>query len=167
LRAKEIQFSIASGFRSYERQLLIWNEKAEGKRDLLDKNGNKLNYNKLSKQEILSAILSWSAIPGASRHHWRTDFDVYDLTHFGPNNPLKLTCEEYLDQKSPCYKLHLYLTDHSKTFYRPYMSGNHGVQREPWHISHSPTASKIAPKYTYEVFKQNLKDSNFAFIETL
>ena len=24
-------------------------------------------------------ILEWSALPGASRHHWGSEFDVFDL----------------------------------------------------------------------------------------
>ncbi|MCZ8486094.1 D-alanyl-D-alanine carboxypeptidase family protein [Vibrio lentus] len=30
-----------------------------------------------SEQQKLSAILRWSALPGASRHHWGCDFDVF------------------------------------------------------------------------------------------
>ena len=35
---------VASGFRSYERQLLIWNEKATGKRPLLDNFGQQFGF---------------------------------------------------------------------------------------------------------------------------
>ena len=39
---------IASGFRSYERQLLIWNEKALGKREVLDYHGQSMDFHSLS-----------------------------------------------------------------------------------------------------------------------
>ena len=31
------------------------------------------------------AILLWSALPGASRHHWGTDFDVFDRAAVPPD----------------------------------------------------------------------------------
>ena len=80
LAKKEINadLQIISGHRNFERQELIWNQKAFGKRSLFDKDGNELDFNLLSNQEILEAILNWSAIPGASRHHWGTDIDIFE-----------------------------------------------------------------------------------------
>ena len=72
------KLEIASSFRSFERQLKIWNTKAKGERDLLSPLGEKLDSTKLSPMEVLFAILRWSAIPGFSRHHWGTDLDIYD-----------------------------------------------------------------------------------------
>ncbi|MEE8192443.1 MAG: M15 family metallopeptidase, partial [Gemmatimonadales bacterium] len=67
-----------SGFRSFEQQLSIWNRKALGKLAVLDSNAVPLDIEKLSEKELVFAILRWSALPGASRHHWGTDLDVYD-----------------------------------------------------------------------------------------
>ena len=60
---------IASSFRSFDRPLLIWNEKAGGLRPLYDSSGHPLAYDQLSPWELAQAILRWSALPGASRHH--------------------------------------------------------------------------------------------------
>ena len=44
-------------------------------------------YNKmaqLSPAERIEAILRWSALPGASRHHWGTDLDLIDAHAIQP-----------------------------------------------------------------------------------
>jgi LAS superfamily LD-carboxypeptidase LdcB len=69
---------IFSGFRSFEHQLSIWNRKVSGKLPVLDSNAVPLDVEALSERELVLAILRWSALPGASRHHWGTDLDVYD-----------------------------------------------------------------------------------------
>ena len=69
---------IISGFRNYERQLQIWNNKASGMRDLFNSSGNKIDTLTLEKKELLNAIMFYSAIPGFSRHHWGTEIDVFD-----------------------------------------------------------------------------------------
>src|SRR5690606_7851846 len=60
--------SVASSFRSFERQLHIWNAKATGQRPVLDAEGNTLELATLEERDKVQAILRWSALPGASRH---------------------------------------------------------------------------------------------------
>ena len=68
-----IKIEVISGYRSFERQLTIWNEKATGKRATYNKSNERLDINEMSDVEIMNSILKWSALPGASRHHWGTD----------------------------------------------------------------------------------------------
>ena len=68
----------ASSWRSFERQLAIWNGKWRGERPLLDADNQPLDALQLDDMERLHAILRWSALPGTSRHHWGTDLDIYD-----------------------------------------------------------------------------------------
>jgi LAS superfamily LD-carboxypeptidase LdcB len=68
----------ASSFRDFDRQLAIWNAKWRGERPLLDAQGRPLEAARLTPARRVDAILIWSAAPGCSRHHWGTDFDVYD-----------------------------------------------------------------------------------------
>ena len=70
--------AVASGYRSFDRQRAIWNAKANGGRPVLDKNENPLDIDALDAVDLLKAILHWSALPGGSRHHWGSDFDIYD-----------------------------------------------------------------------------------------
>jgi len=67
-----------SGFRDFDRQLGIWNGKFRGERPLQDRSGRPVDALGLSAADWVAAILWWSALPGASRHHWGTDFDVMD-----------------------------------------------------------------------------------------
>lgn len=132
---------IASGFRSFDRQLGIWNNKYSGKRPVLDKNEQPLNLQKLSEIEKLFAILHWSAIPGTSRHHWGTDLDIYDPNLLPAEQRLQLTISEYCNG-GYFQALTQWLTENMAQFgfYRPYQSFLGGVAIEPWHISYYPVA---------------------------
>ncbi|WP_274620524.1 M15 family metallopeptidase [Colwellia maritima] len=73
----DIEIKIASGFRSFERQLLIWNNKFNGKTAVKNMAGDSVNISQLNEIDIIKAILLFSALPGASRHHWGCDIDIY------------------------------------------------------------------------------------------
>jgi len=73
-----IALQAVSGFRDFERQLTIWNGKYSGARALLDAQNKPLEAATLNEHERVAAILVWSALPGASRHHWGSDFDLID-----------------------------------------------------------------------------------------
>lgn len=152
---------IVSGFRSFERQLLIWNAKAQGKRALLDDHGNELIYNDLSPTEIMFAILRFSAIPGASRHHWGTDLDIFDANEMSSKD-VQLTASE-CDMHGPFGKLHQWLDmkiaqNESLGFYRPYDEDLGGVAPEKWHISYTPLAQKYFDHYSMDIFLNHLQE---------
>jgi LAS superfamily LD-carboxypeptidase LdcB len=68
-----------SSFRDFSRQLTIWNGKFSGERPMVDACGQPLDVQRrLSASARVEAILLWSALPGASRHHWGTDVDLID-----------------------------------------------------------------------------------------
>ena len=67
-----------SSFRDFARQLEIWNGKFSGERPMLGASGAQLDAAALRPRERIDAILLWSALPGASRHHWGTDLDLVD-----------------------------------------------------------------------------------------
>lgn len=146
------EFSIASGFRNFEAQLRIWNQKCLGKRDLLDGEGKKLDYARLSDEEVVFSILRWSALPGASRHHWGTDIDVFDANGVRDGYKLQLVPQEAAPN-GPFAKFSEWLEqnmgDHG--FFRPYVKDLGGVSPEWWHISYAP----IAQSY-YDVFSMQL-----------
>lgn len=137
-----IHMAIASGFRSFARQRLIWNKKFNGETPLYTIHGDLLNTEQLAVGEIVEAILTWSALPGASRHHWGTDFDLYDPTAFADGQRrLQLVPAEYEDG-GPCYNLHQWLQQHARDygFFFPYARYQGGVAAEPWHLSYAPLA---------------------------
>ncbi|WP_461516875.1 M15 family metallopeptidase [Porticoccus sp.] len=139
--AEGLDIQVASGFRAYDRQLAIWNAKAEGLRSLLDTDGHPLDSAQLRDDEKVMAILRWSALPGCSRHHWGTDMDIWDRAAVSPDYQLQLIPEEY-GPGGPFHRLSLWLEKHAAAFgfYRPYDRDRGGVAPEPWHLSYRPVA---------------------------
>jgi len=134
--AAGFHLKVASGFRDFHRQKQIWNKKFLGQTPILDAHSQPLDWNNLTEEECLYSILRWSALPGASRHHWGTDLDIY-ASNLLPNN-IKLQLEpwEYLTgHQSPFYQW-LKQNLHRFGFFFPYQKDLGGVAPEPWHISH-------------------------------
>lgn len=152
-----INIAICSAYRSFDKQLSIWNSKATGKRPLLDKQHQPLNFESLPSQQIIDSILIWSALPGASRHHWGTDIDVYDPSKIS-RDALQLVAAEY-QANGPCHALYQWLQQHANQFgfYFPFQQGKSGVSTEEWHLSYYPVASHYTESYLcqdlYKVFE--------------
>jgi LAS superfamily LD-carboxypeptidase LdcB len=142
--AAGFELAIASSFRSYERQSLIWNGKASGQRPVYDQHEQLLDMNKLDDWQKAQAILRWSALPGASRHHWGTDLDIYDCSAVPEGYQLQLSQAE-VSEGGPFYRFHCWLDEQiaagrAHGFFRPYNEDRGGVAPEPWHISYAPVA---------------------------
>lgn len=142
------ELAIVSSYRSFEQQLAIWNSKASGQRRVNDRHNKPLDIATLNSNELLNAILTWSALPGASRHHWGCDIDVFSPTML-TRNELQLEPWEY-QHDGPMAALGKWL-DNNLTqygFFRPYRVDRGGVAIEPWHISHQTTAQYAEKKVT-------------------
>jgi LAS superfamily LD-carboxypeptidase LdcB len=140
-RAEGFELRPVSGFRDFDRQLAIWNGKFSGERPLQDAAGCAIDALQLSTPERIAAILRWSALPGASRHHWGTDVDLIDANAIAPGFRVQLSPEEYSDS-GPFGRLAAWLEVHAARFgfFRPYRGVLSGVQAEPWHYSFAPVA---------------------------
>jgi LAS superfamily LD-carboxypeptidase LdcB len=141
-----------SAFRDFDQQLVIWNAKFRGERALLDRDGTRLDVRMLSAEQIVRAILHWSALPGASRHHWGTEVDVFDRAALPSGARPQLLPSEY-ERGGVFGALSSWLCAHAADygFYLPYDSDRGGVQVEPWHLSFAPLASVLLPQLTPEV----------------
>lgn len=140
--AEGIDLQLVSSYRDFHRQVAIWNRKWQGQTTLFDRAGQPLVFETLNEQEKLHAILTWSALPGTSRHHWGTDIDVYDkraVEKWG--QPFELVDAEYRAE-GPCADLANWLSENAESlgFYRPFLADNGGVAREKWHLSHIATS---------------------------
>lgn len=153
---------ILSAFRSYDAQKNIWNLKATGQRDLYNTQGDEiLNYSKLNSEEIVHAIMRWSALPGASRHHWGTDIDVYDQNKKNAKDVELIISESNVG--GPFYELHRWLdekiaNDESFGFYRPYDKDRGGVSPEKWHLSYKPISQQYYENYTLNLFEEIIQE---------
>jgi LAS superfamily LD-carboxypeptidase LdcB len=153
------ELAIASSFRSFERQLIIWNQKANGERALLDAEERVIGPEEIasmSAEALLFEMLRWSALPGSSRHHWGSDIDVYDKKAVLADEPFELlasdcvvggkfaTLHEWLDKKIA--------SNEANGFFRPYV-GNNKVMHEPWHLSHKPVSACFEAELSYQLLK--------------
>ena len=155
-----IKIEVCSGYRDFSRQLKIWNDKAQGKRTVLDQDSQPVELKHKSDKEILELIMLWSALPGTSRHHWGTDIDVYDANSIQLNQ-LQLVSSEYLSS-GPCGNLHQWLIKHAGDFgfYFPFQEGLSGVSAEPWHLSYYPVSSDILRVFDVDALKQVLNEAD-------
>jgi len=130
-----------SSFRDFARQRAIWNAKFRGERPALDRRGRQVDMAALDDGARVETILLWSALPGASRHHWGSDIDVADGKVIARGYEPKLEAEEYR-RGGPFAALSGWLGANMRRFgfYRPYTRRGRGVQPEPWHISYAPVA---------------------------
>lgn len=151
----------ASAFRDFARQQIIWNEKFAGKRPVLDTHSQPLDISTLTEGELCEAILHWSALPGASRHHWGTEIDVYDPLRIPAGQALQLEPWEY-QEGGYFAELNHWLTDNMATFdfYRPFTATNAGVAEEPWHISYWPLSHEAEQLLTPEIIRQVLTEED-------
>ena len=123
-----IEIEIVSGYRSYQKQKDIWNNK----------------YNKNFENGILgikniNRIIQYSTLPGTSRHHWGTDIDIIDK-RFIPKGDLLI--EKNYSENGIYSQLFSWMKKNSKKygFYLVYDDSpkRKGFKFEPWHYSYKP-----------------------------
>jgi LAS superfamily LD-carboxypeptidase LdcB len=138
------ELAVASSFRSYERQLAIFNGKASGERPVHDDRGEPVPMADLTPAAQLAAILRFSALPGTSRHHWGTDLDVFDAAAVGGDYQVQLTPAEVAPggvfDAFHCWLDQCMAAGESEGFFRPYGLDRGGVAPERWHLSYAPVA---------------------------
>ncbi len=135
----DIDLIIISATRSKDYQSGIWNRK----------------WNSFGGDEATRAerILQYSSMPGSSRHHWGTDFDLNSLenSYFETGQGLKIYT--WLQKNA-----------HKYGFFQPYTGFNAfrdaGYREEKWHWSYYPTASKIQRAYNHHITYQKLNNFN-------
>lgn len=134
--------AIASSYRSFDRQLAIFNAKASGARIVHDDDGAIVVMEALSPVQQLHAILRFSALPGTSRHHWGTDLDIYDLKAVPVDYAVQLTPQEVstggVFDPFHCWLDERIALEQSHGFFRPYALDRGGVSPERWHLSYAP-----------------------------
>ncbi len=156
-RAAGFELRAISSFRDFDRQLTIWNGKYTGERPLADEAGLPLDSARLAPRERIAAILRWSALPGASRHHWGTDLDLIDVLAIPADYSVQLTAAEFLPG-GPFAAVFDWLQAHAARFgfFRPFRGELSGVAAEPWHFSFAPEAMRAHRDLTLEVLNEAL-----------
>jgi LAS superfamily LD-carboxypeptidase LdcB len=164
----DIDLVAVSAFRSFQQQLTIWNDKFHGRRPLLDASGQALEPGAMSEEQLVRAILLWSALPGASRHHWGTEIDLIDRAALPAGQRPQLIPLEY-SPGGVFEKLGAWLPQHAQDygFFLPYDRDRGGVRPEPWHLSFAPISSTALAALTVEVLTAALSDVELAGAATV
>lgn len=163
-QAAGFDISVLSGYRSFEEQLSIWNRKASGKLAVLGSDARPLDITTLSEKELVFAILRWSALPGASRHHWGTDVDIYDMAARPVSYEVQLIPAE-VESGGMFAPLHEWLdrriaNQTASGFFRPYDIDRNGVAPERWHLSFAPVALESARMLTRDLLAQTVEQAD-------
>lgn len=160
-----IDLRLASGYRSFDQQLAIWNSKVSGERPVYNDRGGRVDLSTLIDIDQVRAILRYSALPGASRHHWGTDVDVWDAATVPAGYQLQLTAGEYAEG-GVFTRLNRWLADElastRSVFYRPYGEDRGGVAPEPWHLSFRPLAAECERCMSLDLLRKTLLATDFA-----
>ena len=134
--AKEdgIKLIIRSATRNFNYQKGIWEAKWNGRRKIENNKDASKAYPEPEARAL--KILEYSSMPGTSRHHWGTDFDLNAFTneYFEKGEGLKIY--EWLRQNASSYG-----------FCQPYSPKGserpHGYNEEKWHWSYLPLAQPL------------------------
>ncbi len=120
-------FWVQSSTRSFDDQRYIWDGKWSGKMEV---NGRDLAQTMRDPLQRAVEILKFSSMPGTSRHHWGTDFDLNVLSN------------DYFE-KGEGRSLYIWMSRnaHRYGFCQPYTAGRSaGYREEKWHWSYLPLA---------------------------
>jgi LAS superfamily LD-carboxypeptidase LdcB len=150
-----------SSFRDFDTQVAIWNLKWAGERPLYDRRGVPLERHRLTDNQVVDAILCWSAIPGGSRHHWGTDVDVIDAASVPSGYQVELLPSEYAPQ-GIFGRLAAWLDENMRRFgfFRPYRTDRGGVSPEPWHLSYAPVSLPALESLSLSMLRQVIEASS-------
>ncbi len=145
--ANGYELKIVSAFRSFSDQTKIWEDKWNGKTLV---GGKKLNVSTPDPKARAIKILEFSSMPGTSRHHWGTDFDLNSL-----NN-------SYFNTRDG-KRLYDWLVGHAANygFCQVYNAKGAdgratGYEEEKWHWSYMPVASWYLKQYPTDVGYERL-----------
>ncbi len=127
-----VRLIIISGFRDFDHQVRIWNNKWNGIQML---EGNIRATDIDNKLERTIEILKYSAMPGTSRHHWGTDIDLNSLSnsYFKRGHGLKVY--KWLLENAAKFGFHQPYTELAT-------SRNSGHAQENWHWTYLPVSKK-------------------------
>ncbi len=142
-----IELKIVSAFRSFAHQKSIWEAKWTGKRKV---GGTQLNIALPEPEARAKKILTYSSMPGCSRHHWGTDIDLNALENVYFEHGVGLRIYNWLQTHAADFGFCQVYSDKKN-------SGRKGYEEERWHWSYMPLASMYLDQYNKKI---EVKDIN-------
>jgi len=139
----KIKIRIISATRNYFSQKNIWSAKWNGRRKVTGVEDIRKIKDPLERAKI---ILNYSSMPGTSRHHWGTDFDINSLNNKYFEKGEGRVIYSWLKKNA-----------HRYGFGQPYTAGRtSGYKEEKWHWSYLPLSVKYL-KIWNSLFNKNVK----------
>ena len=133
-----IDLNIVSATRSFSHQKRIW----EGK-------WKRTQYMGWSDFDKAQDIMTYSSMPGTSRHHWGTDLDFVSLNNDYFGSGKGLTTYNWLIENGPKFGF-------SQT-YTSKNAGRTGYEEEKWHWSYMPLSENYLESYIKLVTSRNIQ----------
>lgn len=147
--AKEgIDIKVVSAHRSYHRQREIWNAKYKN-----------LTLQGLPAKDAIQEIITYSTLPGTSRHHWGTDIDIIDNAN--PQSGDVLLAEKfYGDGPSSALRSWMNRNAADYGFLEVYTDqpNRKGFAHEPWHYTYHSLSKAYLEVLTNQVISEIAKD---------
>ena len=126
-QADGIALTVLSATRPFGHQRSIWERKWK-----------RPKYMGWQGVDVAKDILTYSSMPGSSRHHWGTDVDLYSLEPSAFESGVGKQTVEWLRLHAATYGYaEVYTPDSSRTGYLP----------EPWHWSYVPLSRPFLKAY--------------------
>jgi len=124
---EKLQIKVISGFRGFDDQKKIWENKF---------NNTYLKTHPDPKERVV-AILSYSSMPGTSRHHWGTDVDLNSLENSWFEKGEGKRLYDWLQKNGPRFG-----------FVQVYTAGRSvGYREEKWHYTYLPLSKNLLAAY--------------------
>ena len=147
--AKEgIDMKVVSAHRSYHRQREIWNAKYK---TLISKG--------LTAKDAIQEIITYSTLPGTSRHHWGTDIDIIDNAN--PQSGDVLLAEKFYDD-GPSSALRSWMNRNAADYGFLEVYTDHpnrkGFAHEPWHYTYHSLSKSYLKTLTNHAIAEIAKD---------
>ncbi len=136
-KADGVELKILSATRNFNYQKGIWERKWKGERIVEGKNLAKEVADPVERARL---ILRYSSMPGTSRHHWGTDFDVnaFNNGYFSAGKGKREY--DWLNAHAASFGFCQPYTPKSEV--RPF-----GYEEEKWHWSYQPLADRYLRSY--------------------
>jgi len=131
------ELKVVSSYRSFDRQLAIWNRKFE----INSKKG-------MDPLENIKKITEYSTIPGTSRHHWGTEIDLISAQ---PKVDGDVLLANLFEGEGPYAALKSWMDANANSYgfflAYPKDSLRKGFKYEPWHYSYKPKSKYFLKNY--------------------
>lgn len=142
-----VELNITSATRNFESQRDLWNNKWQG---VTFVDGKDLSKSIPDGQERFQKILEYSAVPGASRHHWGTDIDINSVTPKFFETVEGIKVYDWLKINAPLFGF-------CQTYNEKGGNRLSGYNEEKWHWSYLPLARDFTQEYKRLIKDEDIK----------